>query len=188
MKQYSIVSYLEGHDKEKIRLIQKDLSRLTGSRECLDNWSPHITVGNGISTDENSLKTAEGLLNDLAEKTKPFDVLAEGFGGLTNRKGGISETTTPYVLWVDVVVNDELQDFVERVRAYVTSQFELWYHMPLPYQPHVTLAFRDLTKEGYEAGKEYLSNLDFHMTTRIHNVALVEKTSTKDIEYKRFSF
>ena len=54
--------------------------------------------------------------------------------------------------------------------------------MRRPYQPHVTLAFRDLTQAGYKSGLEYLKDKDMTINTRIDHIALVEKRSNADIE------
>jgi len=48
-KQFAIVSYIEGSSKEKIRLLQEKMYEVTGSRKCLDDWLPHITLGSGVS-------------------------------------------------------------------------------------------------------------------------------------------
>lgn len=188
MKKYSIVAYLEGGIKAEVRALQEKLFELTGSRECLDAWQPHLTVGDGILVDQDKLVQVE---NDIAELTKnesPFQVSLEGFGGLTDRQGGEGEITTPYVLWVDVVVNKELIGLVEKVEDIITSKCELWYQMPKPYTPHVTVAFRDLSEDGHRKGLDYLKNCSFNNSAQISHIALVEKLPTSDIEYKRFGF
>ncbi len=60
--------------------------------------------------------------------------------------------------------------------------------MPEPYAPHVAVAFRDLSKEGYEKGFAYLQQSDYQDTITLSHVALVERTPRGDVEYKRFVF
>ena len=110
------------------------------------------------------------------------------FGGKTDRVGGKGEVTTPYVLWVDVEITTNLESLVEKVKEKITSKYDLWYQMPQPYTPHVTIAFRDLTKEGYKKGKKYLEEISFKKFVQVSNIALVEKLPESDIEYKRFQF
>lgn len=188
MKKYSIVVFLENESVAKIRDLQEQLYELTGSRECLDAWEPHFTVGDGISVTEEELAIVENTLKDLTKKQLSFDVSLEGFGGLTNRTGGEGEVTTPYVLWVKVIPNDKLNHLVTDIQNLVTSKFNLWYEMPKPYTPHVTVAFRDLTKEGHDKGENYLSNLSVKETVKATHIALVEKLPNTDQEYKRFYF
>ena len=180
--------YLEDELKTEVRVLQEKLFELTGSRECLDAWQPHLTIGNGILVDESKLMQVESDIEALVKNENTFQVALEGFGGLTNRKGGEGEITTPYVLWVDVVVNKELTELVGKVRDIITSKCELWYQMPKPYTPHVTLAFRDLSEDGYSNGLDYLNGRSFNNSAQISHIALVEKLPTADIEHKRFKF
>jgi len=188
MKKYSIVVFLEGESVAKIRILQEALYELTGSRQCLDAWKPHFTVGDGIIVSDEELIIVENILQEFTNKQSSFDVSLEGFGGLTNRTGGEGEMTTPYVLWVEVIPNDILNGLVTEMQNLVTSKFNLWYKMPKPYTPHVTVAFRDLTKEGYEKGEKFLSNLSVKEVVKATHVALVEKLPDTDQEYKRFYF
>ena len=188
MKNYSIVVFLEDEPLEEVRELQKKVFELTGSRECLDAWKPHFTVGDGISVTDEELNEVEEILRNFTSTQSLFKVSLAGFGGLTDRKGGVGEKTTPYVLWIDAVMNETLEAFVEKIRKLITSKYQLWYEMPRPYTPHVTIAFRDLSKEGYEKGKMYLQELDFEKTVITSHIALVEKLSNTDKEYKRFYF
>ena len=187
-RKYSLVCYLEGESKDKVRKLQHALFELTGSRACIDCWEPHITVGDGIWVTSDEIKEAEALFQGLVDVEKSFQVNLDGFGGRTDRPSGIGEVTTPYVLWIEVVVNDDLKQLVQKIKEAVTSKYDLWWSMPQPYTPHVTLAFRDLTEEGHRAGKEYLEKQGFDEKIVVSHVALVENLPDKDIGYKRFYF
>jgi 2'-5' RNA ligase len=187
-RKFSLVCYLEGESKQKVRDLQNKLFDLTGSRACLDCWEPHITVGDGVWVNADELKEAESFFQRLADAEKPFEVTLEGFGGRTDRPSGIGEVTTPYVLWIDVVVNDELRQLVQTIQATITSKYSLWWSMPQPYTPHATLAFRDLSEEGHRLGTELLKNEGFKDTITVSHIALVENLPEKDVEYKRFYF
>lgn len=187
-RKYSLVCYLESESKQKVRDLQNKLFELTGSRACLDCWEPHITVGDGIWVTSDELKEAESLFQKLADVQAPFVVNLEGFGGRIDRPGGIGEVTTPYVLWVEVIVNDDLQQLVNKIKNSITSKYNLWWSMPQPYTPHVTLAFRDLTEEGHRLGAKLLEEEGFKDTITISHIALVENLTDKDVEYKRFYF
>lgn len=188
MKKYSIVVFLDNESAENIRGLQEKLYKLTGSRECLDAWKPHFTIGDGVSVTDEELMDVEDVLKNFVDKQTSFDVLLEGYGGLTDRIGGKGEITTPYVLWVEVVPNEKLSTLVSNVKKLITSKFNLWYEMPKPYIPHVTVAFRDLTKEGYVEGEKYLRNLTIKEMVKATHIALVEKLPDTDKEYKRFYF
>lgn len=85
---------------------------------------------------------------------------------------------------IDVLLNERLLDLARTVAA-ITNEYPKWYTMPDPYLPHVTLAFRDLTKEGYEAGLNYVHSLSVSLAVHIDHVALVEKQPSVDQELLR---
>ncbi len=187
-KQYSVVTYLEGEAKAEVRALQEKLAEVTGSRECLDSWQPHLTVGDGPTVTDAELSELEAAMRTLTETETPFSVTLAEFGEKTDRKGGAGEITTPYVLHIKVQVNPALERLVARIEREITSQYELWYHMPQPYAPHVTLAFRDLTEEGFYTGRKFLANMSFAQDIEINHVALVEKRPDADVEHGRFYF
>jgi len=186
-KKFSIVCYLKDDNLKKVRSLQKELFDLTGSHACIDAWLPHITVGDGIHVNDKELAEIEKSIADLASGQNIFQVAIGGFGGLTDRKGGLDEITTPYVLWIDVNVNEKLQNLVQIINKQVTLKYDLWYKMPQPYTPHVTLAFRDLTEKGYNEGMEFLSKKEFSDDVKISHISLVEKLPDVDVEYRRFN-
>lgn len=185
MKRYSIVCYLEGEDLSKARALQQKLAELTGSRKCIDSWMPHLTLGNGIIVSEEEQARVELLFEDIARTEGPLEIKLEGFGGIENWAGAREGVLTPYVLWVNPIKTVELQHLFETIRDKVTNGVDAFYRI-IEYVPHLTLAYGDLTKEGYEIGKQYLANLDFTGSIFVNHIALVENFSDKDVEYRRF--
>ncbi len=187
-RKYSIVFYLGKESYTRVRELQQKMFELTGSRECLDSWQPHFTLGDGIWVDESQLENVESIFQKITNEQKPFQVDLQNFGGRTDRTVGDGEITTPFVLWIDVQANETLLGLVEKIKTQITSQVDLWYRMPQPYVPHVTIAFRDLAHDGYYAGLEYLKQKGFEDRVTVDHVALVEHLPEKDLEYKRFAF
>lgn len=48
-RNFSLVSFLSGEEYKQVRELQKELSTITGSRKCLEDWLPHITIGGGVT-------------------------------------------------------------------------------------------------------------------------------------------
>lgn len=188
IKNFSIVSFVDGKLKEKIISLQKQLYDITGSRKCLDAWLPHLTIGDGISLTSNKLEEMEKSISMFLKEQETFSISIKGFGSKTDRKGGLGEITTPYVLWINVDINHSLIKLVEKIKNDISSKCDLWYEMPKPYTPHITIAHRDLTKEWFEKGLKYLKNLDLNEEMKISHISLVEKLPDLDSEYKRFVF
>ncbi len=185
MKRYSIVCYLEGDDLSRVRALQQKLTDLTGSQKCIDSWMPHLTLGNGIIVSEEEQVHIESLFEEIARKEHSFEIKLEGFGGMETWGGAREGVLTPYVLWVNPIKTDELQHLFETIRNKVTSGVDAFYRIA-DYVPHITLAYGDLTKEGYEIGKQYLADSDFAGSISVNHIALVENFPDKDIEYRRF--
>ena len=67
-KNYNIISNLTGEDFKKVRSIQKDISQITGSKKCLVDWLPHITIGDSPLLSEEELVEYENKLMDFLQK------------------------------------------------------------------------------------------------------------------------
>jgi len=173
---------------DKVRDIQKKLFELTGSRKCLDAWTPHITVGSGIIVSTEKQKETDKAFQKVADQQSAFNITLSGFGGTTEWKGARVGITTPYVLWVNPVMKEQLMGLFKNIADEITSKYDTFYPRIMEYIPHVTVAYGDLTKEGYEKGKEYLKTLKFKDEINISHIALVENFPDKDVEYKRFYF
>lgn len=182
--QLSIVSYLDQAATSQVRELQRTMSEITGSRASLDSWSPHVTLGDGVEATDLELNDLIAEIQQAARTTPSFTINLSGFSSLNSRPIGVGEVSTPYAIFIDVVVSQELLDLVAKIDEISTAR-SIWYHMPRPYLPHVTLAFRDLSEEGYRSGLDYLSDKDTRFSSTIDHIALVQKLPDADTEYAR---
>lgn len=182
--QLSIVSYLDQVTTSRVRELQKTMSEITGSRASLDSWSPHVTLGDGVDVTDLELNDLIDEIQDAANTTSSFTIDVSGFSSLDSRPIGVGEISTPYAIFIDVVVGRELLDLVAKIDE-VTTARSIWYHMPRPYLPHITLAFRDLSETGYKNGLEYLSDKNIQFSSTINHIALVQKLPDTNTEYIR---
>ena len=183
----SVVCYLDEESTLNVRRIQKNLSDLTGAKASFNLWLPHVTVGNGVEVDEVEFIDLQNRLDALAGTTPSFDVDLYDILKIDFRKGGEGEETTPYGLYLDVKTNQELLNLVSNV-ANISENLRKWYFMPSPYHPHCALAFKDLTKKGYEVGSKYLDSQNIKIKSKITSVSIVEMLPNKTKEYARFNF
>lgn len=191
MKKFSIVSYLSGEEYKKVRQLQKEISQITGSKKCLEDWLPHITIGEGVVVSDNEVEKLERELSTVSNGQSLLHVSAKGFGGLENWKDVISDKITPYVIWIGVEMNQKLLNLFNDLKSKITSHYDVWLPIKSDHIPHITLAFADLTREGYEKGIDYLSGKEFKLSFDISHLALVECYGEGDmtsVEYKKFYF
>jgi len=96
--------------------------------------------------------------------------------------------TRPHVIYLDVLKNKRLGRLAEKVKK-ITDKYQICYQQPWPYKPHITIAFSDLTKDGFQEAKRYLKDKKFFAKTKIDHVAISkEDKEGKFKECKRFSF
>jgi 2'-5' RNA ligase len=186
---FSIISTLSGEVYKKVRDLQKEISKVTGSEKCLIDWQPHITIGDGIIVNEKDLAVTEEKLKSFAENHKIVKAKISGFAGIDNWKGAVEGKITPYVIWLEVELNDDLTNLYNSLKEDIVEGYETWLPRTINYKPHVTIAFADLTKEGYEKGLIYLKEKSFETEFDINNITLSEcygEGNMTSLEYKKF--
>lgn len=191
MKNFSLVSYSTWEEFKKIRKIQKELSKITGSKKCLEDWLPHITIGDWISVKDSELEKLELDIINVLNKQKVIYTKVNWFWGIDNWKGAVEWKITPYVIWLNIEINPELLTLFNLSQKSFTDKYDLWLPKTIEYVPHITLAFADLTKEGYELGMKYLSEKEINIILPITHLSLTEcygVGNMESVEYKKFYF
>jgi len=110
-----------------------------GIRQALKS-PPHITLHppfNWPESKEDDLK--EGLTR-FAAKNNRFSITLNGFGAFK-----------PRVIFVDALHNKELELLFERIEYYLERKWDIDNQLRKgrKFNPHMTIAFRDLTKEQF---------------------------------------
>ncbi len=187
-ERYALVYCLESPVLEKVRSLEEKIFEITGSRICLDVWMPHLTIGSGIIVTPENKEATDRLFAELSAKQSSFEVTLKGFGYWESWKGAKANLVSPYVLFIKAELNEALLQLFNTVREATIKNYATYLSPIVEYTPHVTIAYSDLSKEGYEKGIEYLQSIDFNETIRISHLALVIETEGKATEYKRFNF
>lgn len=189
IKNFSVISNLSGEAYKKVRNLQKEISQITGSTICLLDWQPHITVGDGIMVNETNLSETEAKFKSFAESHKVMKAKISGFAGIDDWKGSVEGKISPYVIWLEVEVNEDLINLHSSLKETIIDNYETWLPKTLNYRPHVTIAFADLTKDGYEKGLEYIKQKLFETEFEINNITLSDcygEGNMTSLEYKKF--
>lgn len=188
---FSIVTYLTGEDYKIVRQIQKDVSEISGSKKCLVDWLPHITIGDGIIVSKDRLDEINDKFQDFSNSQKFIRAKISGFDGIDNWKGTVEGKVSPYVIWLEVEVSDELRALRNKLDSEIISKEETWLPRTVNYAPHITIAFSDLDKDGYDKGLNYLKNKEINIDFEINHVSLVEcygEGNMTSVEYRKFYF
>ncbi len=184
---FPIIIYLDSNLTKKVRTVQNKLLEMTDSHACIDIWEPHITVGSGMRIDNKDLNFVYKDIKSVVKNFKPFKIKIKNYNFMDNWPGGKTLDYTHYVIYLDVIVNKTLQKLAEELMGNVTAKRERYYNQPWPYNPHLTVAFKDLNKEGFLKAKKILEKEKFEGETIVDHVAIAtERESGKWVEYKRF--
>lgn len=144
-----------------------------------------MTIVDGVEVTHEQFETLKNSIHLISSKTSKINLELTGIGSLDNWKGGAGET--PYVIYLDILLHPNLLSVVDQIST-ATKGYDTWYEMPKPYLPHCTLAFRDLSQEGYIKGLAYLEGINPSITATIDHIALVEKLPDVDRELVRYNF
>lgn len=102
--------------------------------------------------------------------------------------GGKLKGFTKYVIYIDVIKNDKLQNLFNAVKE-VTDKRNLFYGPISPYNPHLTVAFKDLDEEGFNKAKSVFEEEKFEDKILVDHIALAkEYNDGKWKEYKQIKF
>ena len=108
---------------------------------------PHITLHMPFLWKEQKENKLIGLLGEVANEQKPFEVVLDGFGAFP-----------PRVIYIKIKESQALSDFQKKLTKLTKRKLQLFNssHKDQPYHPHMTVAFRDLKKPFFlQAWKEF---------------------------------
>ncbi|HMO78389.1 MAG TPA: 2'-5' RNA ligase family protein [Candidatus Paceibacterota bacterium] len=186
MYKFSIISYFGPEVTKEIRGIQETLSEVTGSKGSLAAWIPHITVGSGITVEEDQLEELYAQIENFLKDYGTTSIRTKDFSYLDNwsrSKLGF----TPYVVYIKPFDYGTLAKIASFFEETLKPNYPTWYDQPWPYNPHITVAYKDLSEDGYKKAQKYLASKTFERDIIIDNVCLaVEGDNGFWKEFKRF--
>lgn len=177
-KLYPIVTYFDRDFESEVRGLQKELFEITAARASLDEWRPHVTVGKALWIEDDELRKLIQELNDFAQIQPVFDMEFNGFGYMDDWAGAKAFNCETYVVYVKVVVSDDLKNYVEKLGR-ILNKYEHRYVIHKD-NFHMTLAFKDLNKEGFEKAKNYLRDKTFKRKVKLNSLSVVLDTERGD--------
>lgn len=188
MTKYSLVIYLDKELLKKIKVIQERLFGLTGSMACLNLWEPHITIGAGVEIEDKDFNPLYEDISKTIKSLKPFEIKIKDYGFMDDWMGGKLKGFTKYVIYINVIKNDKLQNLFNTVKE-VTDKRNLFYGPISSYNPHLTIASKDLNEEGFNKAKSVLEKEKFEDKILVDHIALAkEYNDGKWKEYKQIKF
>lgn len=170
---FSVIAYFDEETTTEIRHIQSLLLAETGSHGSLTSWLPHVTVGSGLVVEEEQLAEFYKTIETYTRTIPEFTIHTQDFGYMDDWSGA-KFGYTPYVVYIkpdELGTLPEVAGFFEGLK----SVYPAWYNQPWPYQPHITVAFKDLSKVGFASAQKFLTGKTYEKSIHIDSVSLAEK-------------
>jgi 2'-5' RNA ligase len=95
----------------------------------------------------------------------------------------------PRVIYIDVKRNDRLADLHDRVKKYMDKEWNIsdLLRGNRPFNPHMTVAFRDLSKENFYAAWPEFKYKDFNESFQVDKIVLLKHLQKRwDIFHQAF--
>ncbi|MGI8502408.1 MAG: 2'-5' RNA ligase family protein [Hassallia sp.] len=124
---------------------------------------PHITLQSPFEWADSNVLFLEDSLNKFAIGRKCVAVTLHNFAAFT-----------PRVIYIDVVQTPELMDLQAYLMAYMESNLEIVDKVAhSSFTPHMTVAFRDLTKQNFKVAWREFVNRQLHFEFKCDRLTLL---------------
>lgn len=127
--------------RDEIQQLKLNVKDKFGSKHSL-NAPPHITLLSPFRFEEENMDRLHSMLEAFTEGFDAFKVQFHDFS-----------TFPPRVVFIDVINSSGLTEVQTNLEKLARSNLELFNYNydERPYHPHLTLAFKDLTKSDFYA-------------------------------------
>lgn len=162
--------------QEEIQRIKLEFREKYQSAHSL-NAPPHITLLSPFRTEQ--IEEIEVMLRNFVNTVKPIQITLNGFNHFGEG-----------VIYMEVLQNSQLakiQGQLEKLARVHRELFHYGYRQRI-YQPHISLAFKDLTKENFEKAWREFKNQTFQADFEANQLVLFYHQDKKWHIKEQFDF
>jgi 2'-5' RNA ligase len=125
---------------------------------------PHITLQPPFEWADANLPLLEAFLKEFASEQQPVAIKLKGF-----------DAFAPRVIYINVVRNQELLTLQADLMTYTESNLRIVDKVSKtrPFAPHITVAFRDLTKQNFKAAWPEFEKRQLHFEFTSNKLTLL---------------
>jgi 2'-5' RNA ligase len=149
--------------QEGIREIKLDFRERYGSGHAL-NSPAHLTLIPPFYWPMHQVNELMRSMDIFCREEIPFEVRLDNFGAFP-----------PRVIYIDVVKNENLTGLYERLKVFMDVKWNIRerLHAKKPFNPHMTIAFRDLTREYFKQAWAEFKNKPFKEVFLVDKIVLL---------------
>ncbi len=175
---YFIALFTPAALTQKIQKLKQEIKQKFNSSHSL-NAPPHITLLSPFKHDEESLSNLDALLQKFSSSFQPFEIRLNDFSTFPPRVIFIDVEKTPKLM----LIQKELESLARKHPAVFTYNYD-----KRPFHPHLTLAFKDLTKNNFYAAWREFEDRSFKETFQATALYLLKHNGKKWIPVKSYPF
>ncbi|MEH1772483.1 2'-5' RNA ligase family protein [Nostoc sp.] len=125
---------------------------------------PHITLQPPFEWADANLPLLEASLKEFASGQQPVVITLRGF-----------DAFVPRVIYINVVISQKLLTLQANLMAYTESNLGIVDKVSKirPFAPHMTVAFRDLTKQNFKAAWPEFEKRQLHFEFTANQITLL---------------
>lgn len=125
---------------------------------------PHITLQPPFEWANNHVSVLETSLREFASQQQSIPVTLNGFAAFA-----------PRVIYIDVVRSPELLSLQANLATYMETNLQIVDQVgkKRPFAPHMTVAFRDLTKQNFQAAWPEFAHRQLHFEFSANKLTLL---------------
>jgi len=147
----------------QVNRFKQDFADRFASRKA-QNSPPHITLFPPFAWQPEQEAALESVLAAFARAFTPLSLQLDGFGAFV-----------PRVIYVHVIHSPELNQLQQALMVHLEQALDIVDPKAKhrPFKPHMTIAFRDLTKQNFRAGWAEYQDKPFHHKFMVSKLTLL---------------
>ncbi|MBU4539301.1 MAG: 2'-5' RNA ligase family protein [Weeksellaceae bacterium] len=150
--------------REKARNFSKDFAERFNSVKSYKNF-PHITLIKPFHFDENKEDVLVGNFSEMNLKSSPFEIFLKNFGCFPNKDKP--------VIFINPENKQELQSLYDEVQP------KMNFHSYGKLNPHLTVAYKDLSPENFQKAWEEYQTKTFEESFLVDKICLFKHFNGK---------
>ncbi len=178
-KKRFFIALIPPEDVQKEAIKIKEYFKQNYNSKAALKSPPHVTLQPPFEWDIEDLPKLIQQLHNFSESQQPFSMTLSGFSAFK-----------PRVIYIDVVKTPELLSIQKQLMSNLESSLNIVHQVykNRPFSPHLTVAFRDLTKKNfYQAWPEF-EDKEIHFNFTMNKVTLLIHNGRKWEIYQEFYF
>ncbi len=163
MSRFFIALLPPQHIQECANQVKQYFADNYGSRAAQKS-PPHITLQPPFEWADADMPMLEASLKEFATKQQSVTVTLSGYAAFA-----------PRVIYINVIKSEELLNLQADLMAYTASKLSIVDRVSptRPFAPHITVAFRDLTRQNFETAWPEFANRQLHFEFIADNLTLL---------------